>query len=129
MATALSPSRSRGGQAGRDRVFVERHEHISSGVDAFIDFKNPVVDHIRKDDVPGKQLRPVLIANPEGVTETASDRKEHPFAMALKQGVGCDRCSHLHGADASGGNRRGCIYSENAPNAFNRRIGVAVGIV
>ena len=97
MPSALAASRSRahGGEIG---LALDR----AVGAHALVDLGDALVEHVRLDDVAGKNLRPRLVADLERVAETLGDQQQRALALALEQRIGGDRGAHLHGADAAG---------------------------
>ena len=69
-------------------------------------FHHPLEQHLRLDDVPGKDLRPRLITDLERVAKAVRGHQQRARAVALEQRVGRDRGAHLDRADALARDRR-----------------------
>ena len=101
----LDAGSSRLGHNGAGAVFVQRLDLGAIHAYAAADFGNPLVQHRGQGDRQVEQARAGLVADAEGVGETAVDEEERAVALALQQRVGGDSRAHLDGLDLPGWDR------------------------
>ncbi len=109
-------------------IEIERAFHRAVGAHTFVNLDDALVQHVRLDDVLGKNLRPRLVADAQRVAKTFGDKEHRALTLALKQRVGGDRGAHLHGADALAGNRRARGEAEQVANAGHRGVAIGLGV-
>ena len=103
IATASMPAARAAESSRAQRGEVRLALDGSVGTHALVHFEDALVEHFRLDDVAGKDLRPRLVADLEGVAKTLGDDEERALALALEQRIGRDRGAHFHFADHAGG--------------------------
>ena len=101
----------------------------SVGTHALVHFEDALVEHFRLDDVAGKDLRPRLVADLEGVAKTLGDDEERALALALEQRIGGDRGAHLHFADHAVGNRLARLDADEVADALHGGVAIGLGII
>ena len=96
-----------GAELACDRVRVRRRQDIAVGVQAFVDFDHPFIEHFGQLDLAIEQFRPVLIADPERIAEAFGDDQHGAVAGAFQQRIGGDGGAHAHDLDGAGRDRIG----------------------
>ena len=107
----------------------ERGQHFSMRADALFDFDDLAVEQFGQDDVARKNLRPVLVGDPERVAKTAGDGEHRALALALQQRIGGDRGAHFHRFDLLARDRRAGGDAEQMADAGERGVAVVFRIV
>jgi hypothetical protein len=79
-------------------------------------------------DLAGKDLGAVLVGDAQRVAEALGDDQQGTLALALEQGVRCDRGAHLDGGDV-GRDRRAGPQSQDVADALDRGVAVALRIL
>ena len=102
--------------------------HRAVSADALIDFNNTLVEHVRLDDVTGKDLRPRLVADLQCVAEAFGDDQNGALALALEQCIGGHRRAHLHRADVPGRDCFSRLQAKQVADALHGGIGIGFGI-
>ena len=104
---------------------VERHQHPAGRVHPLVHLDHPLVQQLGQDHVAGEQLRPVLVADAQGVAESAGDDQERPFAGSFEQSVGGHGGAHPDRADAARRDGRIRAETEQGADAVHGRVRVA----
>ncbi len=112
----------------RGRRLVERRQDLAPGVHPLADLDRRGVEQLGQLDAAGKDLRPVLVGDAQGVAKAAGHHQQDPLALALQQGVGGDGGAHLHRRDR-GRQRRVVVQPEQAADAGHGRIAIAFRVV
>ena len=99
------PVRVRGAQPAFRGGLVERQDQLAAGPGPLRYLDDPLVQLAWQHDVPVEDARPVLVADPQRVTEARGDHQHAPFALALEQRVRGHRGAEPDGADPVGGHR------------------------
>ena len=115
-------------QAPSRAVFIQGGDLCAVGVNPFSDFDHLLVQHFRQDNMPGKQVGTVLIADSQAIPKPLGGDKRGPVALAFQQCVGRDRGAHLHQRNRIGWNGRVAIDPEQIANALDRGVLIAFGI-
>ena len=76
----------------------------------------------------GKDVGPVLVANPQGIAKALGDQQQGAIALPLQQSIGRYGRPHLHHLNGRGGNRLIRPQPQQIANALDRGIGVAIGV-
>ena len=120
------------GKGGAQVLFgpvpVERHQHPAGRVHPLVHLDHPLVQQLGQDDVAGEQLRPVLVADAQGVAEAAGDDQERPFAGSFEQSVGGHGGAHPDRADAARRDGRIRAETEQGADAVHGRVRVALRV-
>ena len=98
-------------QAPSRAVFIQGGDQCAAGVNPFSDLDYPLKQHFRQDNMAGKQVGAILIADPQGIPKPLGSDKHGPVALAFQQGIGRDRGSHLHQSNRIGWD--GCVASHS----------------
>jgi len=93
------PVRVGGGQFTRYRVLVEGYKDVAVGADPLSGLDHPLVQQFGQHDLPVEDARPILVGDPQRVTETRGDHQHASLARALQQGVRRDRGTQPDRAD------------------------------
>jgi len=109
-------------------VLVEGPEHATFGAHPLVDLGDAREQHRRLLDLQAEEVRPVLIADAQRVGEAPRREEEGRLALALEKRIGRDRRSHLHRADAVGGEGVGRCDAQKFADALQRRVLVALRI-
>ncbi len=107
-------------------VEVGRAQHLAVGGDPLVHLDHPGVQRLGQRDLAGEDLRPVLVADPQRVRETAGDAQDGRLAGALQQGVGGHRRAHPDRFDVRFEIRAG---RQQGPDPRQRGIAVAGRVV
>ena len=91
-------------------------------------FVDALEQHVRLDDLLGEDVRAGLIADLQCVAEAARCDKKGAVALALQQGVGGNRCAHLHRADGARRDRLARLDAHQAADALDGCVFVGFGI-
>ncbi len=122
-AEALVPGRL---EIAPRRCDVEGNEHVAARAEALVHLDHLRVEHLRQHDAAGEELRPVLVADAQGVGEAARDEEHRRLALALEERVGGHGRAHLHHLDRA---RRDRLAGRHADELADRRDrGVAVAL-
>ena len=103
----------------------ERTLDRAVGAHPLVDLDDTLVEHVRLDDVLGKNLRPRLVADAQRVAKPLSDEQQRALALALQERIGGDRGAHLHRADPLARDSRAGRNPEEPANALDS--GVPIG--
>ena len=109
------PVRVGGGQVARYRVLVKGHEDLAAGADPLSSLDHPLVQQFGQHDLPVEDAWPVLVGNPQRVTETRGDNQHASLARALQQGVRRDRSAQPDRADLVRRDRFGRADADQLP--------------
>ena len=127
--------RDRLDSVGLDGVQLPTHSreigftlHRAVGTDALVDFNNTLVEHVRLDDVAGKDFRPRLVADLQCVAEAFGDEQRGALALALEQRIGGDRRAHFHRADVPGRDCFSRLQAKQVADALHSGVGIGFGI-
>lgn len=102
--------------AGGDRLTLPRRQGAIAaqgfelpaiGGEPPVHLQHAGIERGRSADLQGKQLRAVLIADQQGISETTADQKQGRGAAAFEQGIGGHGGADPHLLDQSGGDRLG----------------------
>ena len=125
-ANALVIRRSQGGN--KALIQLQRHQHLALGAQPFLHFHNPLVQHLRQDDLASKDIRAVLVANAQRILEALRHDEDNAIALAFQQSVGGDGRAHLHHRHLVSGHRLIRCKAKDFANALHRCVLVAFGI-
>ena len=106
------------------RVRVERRLDRAIGKHALADLDDPVIKRFRLDDLGGEDVLALLIADLQGIAETARRHQCKPFALALQKRVCRNGGAHAHFANQAGGHGLGRLQPEQLANAVDGRVAV-----
>ena len=127
--------RDRFDSVGLDGVQLRTHSreirftlHRAVGTDALVDFNNTLVEHVRLDDMAGKDFRPRLVADLQCVAEAFGDEQRGALALALEQRIGGDRRAHFHRADVPGRDCFSRLQAKQVADALHGGVGIGFGI-
>ncbi len=112
-------------ESGGKGWLVQRPDHLALGVQAFVGLDHAGVQRLGLPDIQREQVRPRLVADQEGVGESAGGHQQGARALALQEGVGGDRGAHLDGGDPVGGERRSGPGAQQPAHGLDR--GVLIG--
>ena len=129
IATALMPSAMARFELGAHRREVELALDRAVGAHALVDLDDALEQHLRLDDVLGKNLRPRLVADAQSVSKTLGGEKKRAVALALEQRVGRDRGAHLHRADAAGRDWLALCKAEQIADALHGGVAIGLGVL
>ena len=90
-----------GPQVRGQRVEIGRPQDGAVRGDPLVQLDHPLVEHLRQHDVPVEDARPVLVPDPQRVTEALRDDQYRPLALAFQQRVGRHRGTHPDRFDAA----------------------------
>ena len=79
--------------------FVKRLDFVTIDADAPLDLLDPLIQHRRQGYGEVEQAGTSLVADAEGVGETAVDQQQRAVALTLQQCVRGDGGAHLHRLD------------------------------
>ena len=116
-------------KVGPDPVLIQWRQHVTAGINTFIDLNHAVIKQARQHDIEFKQARTVLVADAQGITEAPGGDKQGAFTPAFQQRIGCDGSPHLdvfNGVRGYGGSRR---QAKHITNALDCRVLVAPRIL
>ena len=116
-------------QAGGHGAGVQRDQHLAVRADALGGLDHPGVQHVRPDDLPVEDLRPVLVGDPQGVGEALGDDQDARLAVALKQGVRRHRGAQADHGDPFGRNALSRRDAKQVPDAGHRRVVVGTRVL
>ncbi len=116
-------------QFGAHRLEIERTFDSAIGTHAFIDLDHALVQHVRLDDMLGKDLRPRLVADAQRVAKALGDEKQRPVALAFKERIGRNRGAHFDRGDASTRYRIPRREPKKVPDAVHRRVPIGFRIL
>ena len=119
LGRAESLARGRLVEGGLDRP-VGKHP-----LGHFGDFR---IKLLGQDDLFGKDIRPRLIGDAQGIAKTLGDEEKRLVALPLQKCVCRHRRAHPHRADASRRDRRAGFQPEGLANALQRRVVIDAGI-
>ncbi len=86
-------------KAARRALLVERAYDVAVGADALVHLEDSRVHRLRQPDVECEDVRPVLVADAQGVAEAACGHVQRRRPGALEQRVGRHRRAHAHLGD------------------------------
>ena len=105
------------------RVFVERRQDLAIGSHPLIDFYHLRRQLFRQNDMPGENLGPCLIADPQRIAEAACGRQSESLSLAFEQGIGRDRGPYPHF-----GNRACAMMRHQPPHRLACRVVVMIRV-
>ncbi len=109
---------------GQGRL-VQRPHDLAVRAQAFGGLHDASVERFRLLDIEGEEVGPRLIADGQGVAETAGGDQERACTLAFQQGIGGDGRAHLDGRHARGWEGRVLARAQQAAHALDR--GVLIG--
>ncbi len=118
----------RGIELEAHRAEIGRAFHRAVGAHALVDLDHALEQHFGLDDVLGENLRTILVADAQRVTETFRGDQQRAVALALQQRIGGDRGAHLHGADAALRDRLAFGEAEQVADALHGGIAIGFGV-
>jgi hypothetical protein len=119
----------RGREIGADRGKVWLPFDRAVGAHPLVHLDDALEQHLGLDDVLGEDLRPVLVADAQRVTEAFRGHQQRAVALALQQRIGGDRGAHFHGADAARRDRLALLQAEQVADALHGGIAIAFRIL
>ena len=108
--------------------FVQRSQRCAASVDSFLAFDYALVQGIRQQDICRKQVRPVLIANPERVAEAAGSQQNGRFARPFEQRIGGHGSAHSHRLYSLQRQWRTGVEIKQGADPGDYRVVIAVGV-
>ena len=96
MATEVRPLPRARGEFASQLPLVERGEHRAVGVDAFVRLDEFGIQRRRQADRASEDVRPVLIADAQGVAQAAGRDEQRRIALAREQRVRRDGGAQTH---------------------------------
>ena len=81
-------------QAGTQRGQIRGPDDGSFGRDSFVHLDYQLVEQFGQHDVPVEDARPVLVADPQRVTETSRDHEYRALSRTFEQRIGRNRRAH-----------------------------------
>ena len=108
---------------------VEWGHDIATRADAFGHFNYFFVQQLGQANFAVEDARAVLIGDSQRVAEAFRGEERRRLALALKQSVGGDSCSHFHRLDVFDRNGRAVLDAEQPADACNRGVAILFGIL
>ena len=108
----------RGRQILAHGIRVRRPEDRPVGHQSFVHFDHALIQHFRQNNLPGKNVRPVLIADPQAIGEALCGEQNDPVSLALQQGVGGNGRAHFNNLDKACRDRCLLVDSGQVANAL-----------
>jgi hypothetical protein len=118
-----------GPQAGRDRLLVERHDHLAVRADPLGHLDHPAVQQFGEDDLAGADARPVLVSDPQRVAEPLGDDQGRGLPPALEQRVGGHRGAEPDRADLRARDGPAVRHPEQPADAGQHRVPVPARVL
>ena len=109
-------------QVAGQRRLVERLEHGPVGRDSLLRLDGSRVEHCRQADVPGEDVRTVLVPDAQHVAQPAGGHEQRGFATAFEQCVGRDRRAQPHRLDRRAARGVPCQQLLDAPHGGIARV-------
>ncbi len=116
----------RGDERVARRIDIECLLNRAVGAHALLDLHHLLVEHLRFDDVAGKNFGAGLVTDFERIAEPLRDQQERALTLALKKCIGGDSRPHLDVADDTRRDRLAWRYAEQVANAFH--CGIPIGV-
>ena len=91
-------------------------------------FDNSGIELLGQLDFKSKQIRPVLIADPECILETLVDHQQGRLSLTFQQRISGNGRAHFDGLNVFRRDRLAITDFEQVANAFYSRIGVMVRV-
>ncbi len=114
-------------QAVSQVLLIQLLDDLALGTDPLTRFEDFFVRQFREHDVPGEKIRPLLISDAQGITETACNNEQGWLAGALEQRIGRHRAPHAHRGDSPKVKSAGLDH-QDAPDSFEGGVFVPVRI-
>jgi len=115
-----------GAQPGFQPGAVQRPQSRAGGIQPFVGLDHARVQRLRLGDVEGEQLGPGLVADSQGVAETARGHEQGLGALAFQERVGGDGGAHLDRRHPVRRKRRARRHVQHAAHGLNS--GVLIGV-